>query len=186
MKIVIIMDGGELTTNCPKCNNETLIQYTDYIYKYPMIWCDGCAGRFVIDCSIEDLDSIEESESIEELDYDYTSNHGKEFDLLMIKRVANSDCEDEFVKIYNKEHNTLFEEPDVLVDYMISSNVIDSPFDNKYYKLLFDCVGVELNSYNVEDISEIVPGFDTIHDGRYIYLEVIKDGILDTTFYWGC
>ena len=163
-------------TQCPICSTKVDVIFDDYVEKHPMIWCWECGGtntKYVIDCSIEDID------------IDYVDDIDKvvkvfEFDLLLITRIVNTEDMVTFIANFNKKNNTSFEELSEIRDYMkINDNDI-------FNKKIIDEVGVELNSYNIADIRKKYPEYDLSHDGVYIWIEVLeKDGSLTVMKFWG-
>lgn len=152
---------------CPICSNKDRIDYKDYVEYHPMFFCWNCheygidehrESKFVLACSIEDLAKYEPNQKV---------------DLLLIKRIANSESMDKFVEDFNKKHNTNFEYG--IGDIQEYLNISD----DKIYKLILDEVGIELNSYNMIDIHKKYPEYSVDHDGCYILIEVLeKDGNL--------
>lgn len=157
-------DEFPLYSFCPICSNKVNVEFDDYVEKHPMIWCwhwdnncgDFCNSKFVIDSSIEDITT-------------------KDYDLLPIVRIANSDAIDDYIN----NHNILTE------DFNEALNYIDTDKDVAYKKIL-DEVGVELNSYNIGDINKKYPEYDLEHSGIHILIEVLeKDGSLTRMTFWG-
>ena len=138
----------ELYAICPVCSNKVDIEFRDYVETHPMVWCWLCeiSSKFVIDCSIEEIDELSDN---------------KTYDLLFIKRIANTPNMYKFVDNYNKNNNTSFEELHEIKQYMDVS-------DDDFNKMILDEVGIELNSYNIGDILKKDPEYDLSHDGWII------------------
>ncbi|MEB3214330.1 MAG: hypothetical protein VKL39_23475 [Leptolyngbyaceae bacterium] len=158
---------------CPICSNKDRIDYKDYVEYHPMFFCWNCheygidehrESKFVLACSIEDLEKYEPNQKV---------------DLLLIKRIANSESIDKFVEEFNKKRIRVASF-DVLCEYGIGGiQKYLNISDDEMYKLVLDKVGVELNSYNMVDIHKKYPEYSLDHDGCYILIEVLeKDGTL--------
>jgi hypothetical protein len=151
---------------CPICSNKVDIQFRDYVEKHPMVWCWHCeiSSKFVIDCSITDIDNLSEN---------------KTYDLLLVKRIANTPNIYKFIDNYNKNNNTLFEDLNEIQKHM---DICDDVFN----KIILDEVGIELNCYNICDILKKEPEYDLSHDGCFILIEVLeKNSSLTRMFFLG-
>lgn len=59
-KIAYCEKERELRITCPFCNYKECndVQWDDYVEKKPMLWCEGCGARSVLDMSLDDVRDI--------------------------------------------------------------------------------------------------------------------------------
>lgn len=193
-----------VTTQCPFCLvwHENTMQYTDYV-THPMIWCDNCWARAVIDpLSVKFVH--EQGNPVNHLTGD---SRAYVCDLYKIIRISN--CRS--VALCYTEEDKTEEEREILLRRLFSEDI---PYNRlKEFglkrrgkgKKALDCVcendgepnhetlacslgcSFPVNSYNTEEPEIPYPeNFSLAHDGICIYLDCQdKQGKLHRVVYWG-
>ncbi len=160
MKIQIIKDkfyGDHYLGICPKCNAECDTEDEDYVEKHPMIWCLSCGSRFVIDYPLNKFNDFLDNQK---------QNNIESFslDLLMIKRIANSDA---VRSLIGDDDNNFF--------VLYRNATFSDEFSDEFMKNALDNVGIELNSYNMKDIFNIYEEYNLWPDAVPFFVEVLEN-----------
>lgn len=186
---------------CPFCHHRgeyETIQWEDYV-EYPMLWCDKCGARAVLDPK-----SYHEFNNAENEPPDCV-----EIPLLFIERAVDSAMamvkstvpltEEQMVLLthsggeayhkYDKKVRAqlgLTKRKDEDFDDMIRYDHTDEKPDNAFRRELFN-VSVAINSYNAEKPSKPHTAKVSLdHDGIYVFLQVVElDGTKSMIVYWG-
>jgi hypothetical protein len=195
VRIVGVRFEGEGEALCPFCNRESeemeSIQTQDYV-EWPMLWCDHCGARGVLDpASMRKFDAAQE-----QLKGDETCT--VEIPLLFIERMsdyrmcdlasARALSPEEMVtltKAYDSEERCF--DPEVLKVLQCTPRPDGYHDDDEALKRTVMNVSVPVNSYNV--IAPAVAHTADVHydhDGVEVFLQVVDlAGARHMIKYWG-
>jgi hypothetical protein len=182
-------------STCPFCNDtrEGNLQITDYV-DYPMLWCNGCDARSVLDPDAYDKYE-RDMRDCETMHAASTRDLGQPPDdtpveanipLLWIARMCDShmyrvrstraltaDEMNRLIHSYSlKKHDNWYDP--AVVESMGCEDREESPWYGSNTNTVMN-VSVPVGSYNVETPSvSYGPNVDTSHDGTYVFLQVVK------------
>lgn len=145
--LILSIKEDSLICICPSCNNvgkeeDGQPQVGDYV-THPMIWCDKCGARFVVDDHLSDGDTIKNS-VLNDNDFEWTEQRLKLKDKIMKYVEENYDNIEEYkfsvvtfafiLKVVGNDHGNYYSSTPLTQEQIrefVSSNY-DEDIVNKY------------------------------------------------------